>query len=158
MLEKELHDFILHSNLIENVSDPDEILNGLRAWRYLSEIDELSLEAVLYTHYYTMVDLNPEIAGRMRDCKVWVGNRECPPPDEIFDMIDEWVLVWKDGVENEEESKLAHIQFEHIHPFVDGNGRTGRLIWLWHRENLGLPFKMIKFEERFKYYDWFKEE
>ena len=35
----------------------------------------------------------------------------------------------------------AHVAYEDLHPFMDGNGRTGRMLWAWHMENLGIdPF------------------
>ena len=156
MNEKELKSFIINSNKIEGVLDDDELLNSLRAWKYLSAQKEITLENILYTHYDIMCDLYPQIAGRMRDCRVWVGRRECPPPEEVFDRITQWITLWH-GMDKSNKPKLAHIAFEYIHPFSDGNGRVGRLLWLWHREQLGLPFKEIKFTERDEYYKWFKE-
>ena len=53
--------------------------------------------------------------------------------------------------------KLAdlHIEFENIHPFIDGNGRTGRLIINLELMKLGYPPIDIKFTDRMRYYDAF---
>ena len=49
-----------------------------------------------------------------------------------------------------------HVKFESIHPFVDGNGRTGRLLMNWIRIKIGLPILVIKESEKFEYYKWFE--
>jgi len=57
----------------------------------------------------------------------------------------------------EERSKQIHVAFEDIHPFVDGNGRVGRILYNIHRIKLGLPIHIIhEGEEQKEYYKWFK--
>jgi len=48
-----------------------------------------------------------------------------------------------------------HINFEKIHPFIDGNGRIGRMLLNWQRVKLGLPVLVIKESEKQEYYKWF---
>jgi Fic family protein len=53
-------------------------------------------------------------------------------------------------------SKVLHVQYEKIHPFVDGNGRTGRIFMNWWRINNGLPILVIhEGKEQWEYYKWF---
>ncbi len=56
-----------------------------------------------------------------------------------------------------ERVAIFHLQFESIHPFIDGNGRTGRLIMNLQLIKEGLPAINIKFADRKKYYDAFDE-
>jgi Fic family protein len=53
------------------------------------------------------------------------------------------------------EPKEAHIEFEYIHPFVDGNGRVGRMVYNAHRLLLGQPIHIIEESEKNEYYKWF---
>lgn len=53
-------------------------------------------------------------------------------------------------------AKLVHVEFEDLHPFPDGNGRTGRILYNWHRIQLGLPVHVIhEGDEQYDYYQWF---
>lgn len=45
-----------------------------------------------------------------------------------------------------------HIEFENIHPFVDGNGRMGRLLLIYEMISLGLLPVDVRYEERDRYY------
>jgi Fic family protein len=73
-------------------------------------------------------------AGRYRTIAVRVGRYLPPPPQDVSGLIFELLTWW-----NKESSKLSpvlssailHYRFEAIHPFADGNGRTGRAIALW---------------------------
>jgi hypothetical protein len=78
--------------------------------------------------------------------------RVMPPWTLVKGLMDNWLLDYRDlGPKN------AHIRFERIHPFVDGNGRTGRMLMWWHERMLGLEPTLIKAEEKEKYYEWFKD-
>jgi len=55
----------------------------------------------------------------------------------------------------EEHIKANHVFFEHVHPFVDGNGRIGRMLMNWERIRAGLDILVIREDEKEKYYDWF---
>lgn len=71
---------------------------------------------------------------------------------KMFDLVQQYVADERNIVE-----KLAdlHIAFESIHPFIDGNGRTGRLIINLELMKAGYPPIDIKFTDRMRYYDAF---
>ncbi len=98
--------------------------------------DELTVENITTMHLALMEDSEPEIAGRIRETQVWIrGNSPhtsdfVPPhhervPEALEDLA---VFMQREDVPALTQAAIAHAQFETIHPFVDGNGRTGRAI------------------------------
>jgi len=73
--------------------------------------------------------------GNLRKVQNWIGGRDTirfvpPPPDAVPDAmtaLDAWIHG-KDPIDPLIRAGLAHVQFETIHPFLDGNGRIGRLL------------------------------
>jgi Fic family protein len=73
-------------------------------------------------------------AGRYRTIRVRVGPYSPPPPELVSGMMFELLEWWnKDSgtLTPVLSSAIVHYQFEAIHPFADGNGRTGRALALW---------------------------
>jgi Fic family protein len=66
--------------------------------------------------------------------RVWVGGYKPPDPEDVPDLMSE-LLAWWNGPSAELSpvitSAIVHYRFEAIHPFADGNGRTGRALALW---------------------------
>ena len=81
---------------------------------------------------------NPRIAGRVRTQQNWIGGNDynpCgadfvpPPPGEVARLLADLCRALNDDtVSPLVQAALAHAQFETIHPFDDGNGRTGRAL------------------------------
>lgn len=73
-------------------------------------------------------------AGRYRTIAVRVGNHLPPPAADVSGLMFE-LLEWWNGEATALSPVLSaailHYRFEHIHPFADGNGRTGRALALW---------------------------
>lgn len=73
-------------------------------------------------------------AGRYRTIAVRVGRHVPPPPADVSGLMFE-LLTWWNGASMELSpvlsSSILHYRFEAIHPFADGNGRTGRALALW---------------------------
>ena len=155
-------DFLRESNAIEGVYDPVSMHQAIYAWDYLRSQDVLNNSVVLKTHKILMLHqkLQPNHKGYFRDCDVSVGGQIKLAQDKIRPAMEEWCkdvattlkVPGKDGV----NIKTDHIAYEEIHPFIDGNGRTGRMFLNWERLQVGLPILVIKEEEKFAYYDWFK--
>ena len=94
--------------------------------------------------------------GMFRSGGVMVGGHECMSPAHIPVAVHKLVSMFKD----ERDSMQVHFEFENIHPFWDGNGRVGRLLWAWHRLWTGQHVQPILnwfpgydfYERRFAYY------
>jgi Fic family protein len=79
-----------------------------------------------------------EHGGRFRDAQNWIGGSDynpCgaafvpPPPEFVEDLIADLVAFSNDdSLPAVAQAAIAHAQFETIHPFIDGNGRTGRAL------------------------------
>ena len=65
--------------------------------------------------------------------------------------------TWKETMNDIERVARFHLEFEGIHPFIDGNGRTGRLILNFELIRNGYPPINVKFTDRKRYYDAFDE-
>ena len=100
-------------------------------------------------------------AGRYRTIHVRVGRYTPPAPEDVSGLMFELLTWW-----NKESTKLSpilssaiiHYRFEAIHPFADGNGRTGRALALWELYRRGFDthhiFSVDEFywEDRPRYY------
>lgn len=163
--EEELRQFLAESNAIEGIFDDDSLAQAQLAWEYLISQKELTPGTILITHQILMAhqDLEPEYKGNWRNCPVWVGGHEGSDFRKIPGLIQSWldqidVSADIDLTPKEQDVILQnlHVQYERIHPFVDGNGRTGRLFWNYLRLNRGLPLKIIYEKEKYEYYRLFK--
>lgn len=128
------------------------------AWDYLAGHEKLTTDVLLKAHKIMMLNHNLQAAekGYFRHVNVMVGRRLCPAPELVPLMINDWLRKY-DSV-GQSRIKEAHVEFEKIHPFVDGNGRVGRLIMNWQRINADLPILIIRAAERQDYYKWFNEK
>lgn len=147
---------IHNSNLIESIDDPEEDAQSCEAWAYLIQHKKFNLDTIFETHrLITLNQLPATETGHMRKVDVWVGGRACPAPYLAAEMLNNWVLDmrahWKTL-----NPKEMHIQFEKIHPFIDGNGRTGRMLMWQHERLLGQKPTLINYPDRLDYYRWFK--
>lgn len=154
-----MQEHIHHSNLIENVDDPfEDKLSGL-AWKYISAQKRLTYERVMELHrLITINQLDIDTSGEPRRVPVYIatrfGNVQTPPPMEAFMLFKQWLhdmQSWR-----KLDPKEMHIRLEKIHPWVDGNGRTGRMLMWWHESMLNREPTIIRFENRKDYYKWFK--
>lgn len=157
--------------------DPDieEVMNYVRAMELgLSLLDQLPFSVRLIKEMHAVlldgVRGRERQPGEFRSTQNWIGAPGStietasfvpPPPDEIGDLLAGWerfantnttmpVLI---------QSALLHLQFETIHPFLDGNGRVGRLLIVFHlilQDRLSSPLLYLSpyFEQhRATYYD-----
>lgn len=124
-------------------ADLREVANYVAALEYgLDRLDTLSLSLRLIReiHGRLMRGVRGDSAtpGEFRRSQNWIGPPGCtlddasyvpPPPDELMDCLDALErFLHDDSLPVLVHAALAHAQFEAIHPFLDGNGRVGRLL------------------------------
>ena len=110
-----------------------------RAIEIGSETRELTVADIEEIHRTLLHYTDDEgIAGIIRDKQNWVGGNDynpvgadyVPPPDELVEelLVDLCRFAARDDLATVTQAAVAHAQFETIHPFADGNGRTGRAL------------------------------
>ena len=110
------------------------------SWRIPEAIEEdsPSTDAIRAMHRVLLREDAPEIAGELRTEPVWIGGREDSPRDALFvpphqDQVKELLgdleaFMARTDIPALAHAAVAHAQFETIHPFGNGNGRTGRAL------------------------------
>lgn len=141
-----------------NADDIREIRNYIRAMergiQLLSELP-ISLRLVREIHGQLMQGVRGEKAtpGEFRHSQNWIGPAGCtpttaafvpPPVPEMMEALHAWenFLHIRERIPDLIQCALMHVQFETIHPFLDGNGRVGRLLvtfFLLERKRLSQP-------------------
>jgi Fic family protein len=152
-------DFLKESNNIEDEWDDVALQDAILAWEYLKKNKKLTISIILETHRILMEhrDLPDQYKGHFRDCPVWIGGKEGKPWFVIPELIQSWINDVNSHIISEDEDipKEEHVLYEAIHPFIDGNGRTGRIFLNWQRVRLGLPILVIWEKQKGAYYKWF---
>ena len=160
----------------ENVNEIQEVINYVRALTYgierlkelpmslrlIKEIHRILLEKTRGTHR------NP---GEFRKSQNWIGPPGAslteaiyvpPPPEAVLPTMGDLEIFFhrkNNNIPPLVKIALIHSQFETIHPFLDGNGRIGRLLitfYLFWQEILSKPLLYLSFylkKNRAEYYD-----
>ncbi len=186
ILETEIAEQVYNSNAIENstlsLEETEKILLQIDLDRFISQREifeaknlarvvayvdmrakeqELTLDVILSLHKMLISNIRDDVAGRFRHNQeyVRVGNHIAPSPHEVIERLEKMFIEYNALSHENIVKRIArlHLTFEHAHPFVDGNGRIGRVInnYLLIREGF-VPIN-IKFIDRRKYYDAFHE-
>ncbi|HWH12496.1 MAG TPA: Fic family protein [Solirubrobacteraceae bacterium] len=156
-------------------ADVEEVLDYVDALKWgLSELDRLPLSVRLLRDIHRR--LLSGIRGRergpgdLRRSQNWIGGPNStietasfvpPPADEIAALLTDWERFAHEELEMPVliQNALLHAQLETIHPFLDGNGRLGRLVlvlFLVARGRLGAPLLYLSAHlerERTRYYE-----
>jgi Fic family protein len=142
-----------------------EVLNYFAALRHVekhSKVKKLSHESIFRLHRIIAGKvMHQGEAGRYRTIRVRVGPFVPPPPGDVSGLMFELLEWWgKEATRLSPvlSSAILHHRFESIHPFADGNGRTGRALALWELYRRGFDshhiFAVDEFywEDRPRYY------
>ena len=184
--EAEIAEQVYNSNAIENstlsLEETEKILLQIDLDRYITDREifetknlarvvsytdkkakgqELTLSVILSLHKMLISNIRDDIAGRFRGDGeyVRVGSHIAPAPQEVIERLEKMLAEYNATSHESIIKRIArlHLAFEYTHPFIDGNGRIGRVInnYLLIREGF-VPIN-IKFIDRKKYYEAFKE-
>jgi Fic family protein len=165
-------DDVNYENMEKNV---EEVVNYVNAMNYgIKRLNELPLCLRLIKEIHNLLlqgvrgsERNP---GEFRKSQNWIGPAGCtlatatfvPPP--VLEMQEamnnfEMFIHTDDEIPPLIKIGLLHAQFETIHPFLDGNGRMGRLLitfWLYQQKILTKPLLYLSYyfkKNRMEYYD-----
>jgi Fic family protein len=113
-------------------------------------------ELILFVHRTLLNQINDEVAGRFRakDEYVRVGTHIAPGPQHLPALMADILAEYHGGEGHPlDRILLFHLAFEHIHPFVDGNGRVGRALLNFQLKSHGFPPIIVRNKEKRKYYE-----
>lgn len=182
----EIPEIVYNSNAIENstltLEDTEKILSGGTLARNVNvrEVFEaknlanlteslleknnlaLNIKRILALHKTLLTNIDEPIAGRFRTRKEWVrvGNHLGANPQFVPALIQELVDHYNQQKSSYFLDAVAHFhaEFETIHPFVDGNGRMGRVLINLQLMHLGLPPIIIQNKSKHsEYYPLFTQ-
>ena len=163
LTEGEVRDIIDGKNVVAPIKQIQEVKNAIATYELYPTLNPFSVKDLLKAHSVMMQALVDD-AGRFRRGGVGVFGEQglvhmAPPADRVpmlmNDLFD-WLKTSKDHLLI--RSCVFHYEFEFIHPFIDGNGRTGRL---WQSLILGklhpmfehLPVENMVYANQQAYYD-----
>lgn len=143
----------------KNLREIHEIENTQKAYEFMKMYKgKVSSDFIKKIHHHLTYNILGEYSGKFRRIQVYmVGSRHIPPKaSEVGkEMIS--LMRWIKNHSNLHPVELVayvHHLFIAIHPFIDGNGRTGRLLLNFMLMKFGFPPICIKSEERIKYTDY----
>ena len=145
----------------KSLREINEVLNHKKALDYILNYNgDLTKEFILNLHYLMVIntlreDLSKYI-GKYRKVQVFIGGSVPPNAAEVPNLIAS-LLRWYSKNKNKLHPLVLatyfHTEFERIHPFVDGNGRVGRLIMNFILHKNSLPMINIPQKSKFLYYE-----
>lgn len=138
-----------------------EVINHRDAIQYVEELvqdpEPITAFHVRQIHKLILTNIDNENAGNYRKTQVRIAGAPITPPEswQIANLMLEWG-DWLAGVENDSQpiaiAAQAHHRLVAIHPFVDGNGRTARLVMNLLLMRKGYPPTIIMRTNRQQYY------
>lgn len=145
----------------KSIKEHLEAINHEKAILYLNDlvkeentITEWNIKSI---HQLVLKDINDENAGRYRRENVTIKGATHIPPDylKVPELMEKLILSYESWKEFHPviQAALLHGELVKIHPFVDGNGRTSRLLMNLDLMNHGYNPVIIKKEDRLEYYE-----
>ncbi len=149
----------------KSVMEHNEVLGLDAAMRFINHtllyrpFGQFAVNDILEIHRRVLGFCDPIESGKFRKHQVYVGQFTPPHHKYVEDLMDD-LIEWLNSKQLLNElhpiqiAALAHYKFVFIHPFYDGNGRTGRLLMNLILMKFGYPPVIIVKEDRLDYYDY----
>ncbi|KAI5645080.1 fic/DOC family domain-containing protein [Phthorimaea operculella] len=145
----------------KSIDEHNEILGLDAAMKYINStllyrLRDITMGDILEIHKRVLGHVDPVEGGQFRRTQVYVGGHIPPGPSEIQKLMVQF-LEWLNSEDALElhpvrYAALAHYKLVHIHPFIDGNGRTSRLLMNLLLMQAGFPPVIIPKQHRHLYY------
>ncbi|MGN7397305.1 Fic family protein [Peribacillus frigoritolerans] len=139
-----------------------EVINHRDAITYVEEIvqkgEPLTEWQIKNLHRLVLKGIVDDYAGVYRDQQVFIAGAKHTPPapyliKEQMEQLINWYDIEAQKLHPVERGAMLHAIFVGIHPFIDGNGRTSRLLLNLELMKAGFPAVVIKVENRLTYYE-----
>ncbi len=139
-----------------------EVINHREAILMVEELvsqnQPLSEWQIKALHQLVLKNIDPDNAGQYRKINVLISGATHTPPDamqvaELMQNFISWYQSEAQTLHPIERAARVHGEFVKIHPFVDGNGRTARLLMNLELMKAGFPALLIQVEQRLAYYE-----
>lgn len=146
----------------KSLREVHEIENTSKAYEFMKEYKgDVSINFIEQIHYNLTYNILGNEAGVFRKIQVYMGGSKHIPskPSEIKNEMRKLIQWIKNHRKIHQVIKAVYVHhyFIAIHPFIDGNGRTGRLLLNFMLMKAGYPPICIKKEERIKYTDYLED-
>lgn len=160
----ETYAILFNDNSLKITASPREIyeaINHKYALSYVLDHVEEPLSERFIKDIATLINKNISDICDYRKIQVFIQGAEHIPPSAAEAAQKMMYFVYNaNSMSNEnifEKLAIMHIDFERIHPFEDGNGRTGRLLINYELLKNGLPPIVIPLEKRTEYFKYLAE-
>ena len=145
---------ILEHNEVLGLDEAMKFING----SLLQKQEKLTVDDIREIHRRVLGHAHPLEAGRYRTTQVYVSDHVPPSPADVehhMNEFNDWLLSREPEMLHPIEfAALAHYKLVYIHPFTDGNGRTGRLVMNSILMRAGFPPVIIRYQDRHDYYEF----
>jgi Fic family protein len=140
-----------------------EVINHREAIFFVEDLvkknEPLSQWQIKSIHQLILKNIDDKNAGSYRKNNVIISGASHVPPDftQVPDLMESFIETYKSNfikLHPVEKAARVHVDFVKIHPFIDGNGRTARLLMNLELMKSGFPPVILSVEKRLNYYEY----